>query len=336
MMMKNNRIKNRILFTGLFLFLILLVFSGLALGSVNIPLSEVIAVFFKQDTGSKISVIILNVRLPRVIAGLLAGAGLGTSGVLLQGVMNNSLASPNTIGVNSGAGFFVMLSMLLIPQNMFAKSFMAFLGAFITSVIILILAFLAEKSRITIVLAGITISSFLSAGMNLMKIIDTDVNINATQFLIGSLSGVTMKSIITPAIGISAGLIAAIFLSKALNILSLGDGVAASIGLRVNFYRIVFVIIASLLAGLVVCYAGLIGFVGLIVPHICRYLFGHDARLVIPGAALFGAVFVLLADLLCRVLFSPFELPVGIILSLTGGPFFLYLLMKKGGRRVNA
>lgn len=335
--MKSRKvIKNRISFIILLSVLVLLILLGLILGSVDIEIKDIIAILTRQDVTSKKAIIIWNVRLPRVIGGVLAGAGLGTAGVILQEVMNNSLVSPNTIGVNSGAGFFVMLSMMLAPQNLFAKSIMAFMGAFITSIFILCLAYMAEKSRITIVLAGITISSFLSAGMNLMKIIDTDLNINATHFLIGSLAGITFKAITYPSVGIIFCVIITIIFSKALNILALGDGVANSIGLPVNICRFAFVMVASSLAGMVVSFAGLIGFVGLIVPHICRYLFGHDARVLVPASSLAGAVFVLVSDLLSRVLCSPYELPVGIILSLTGGPFFLYLLMRKGGRRVNA
>jgi len=335
--MKNkSRNKTNLIIALLLSGLIFLMILGLVYGSVNIPIKDLLKIISSEDKTSKYAVIIWTVRLPRVIAGLLAGSGLGCAGVLLQAVMNNSLASPNTIGVNSGAGFFVMLSMIILPQNLFAKSFMAFIGAFATSIVILMLAYIAEKSRITIVLAGITISSFLSAGMNLMKILDGDITINSTQFLIGSIAGVTMKSICYPAIGIGIGIILSIVFSKALNILALGDGVASSLGLRVNMFRIIFVLIASMLAGFVVSFAGLVGFVGLIVPHICRYLFGHNSRILIPTSCLVGAIFVLLSDLISRALLAPFELPVGIILSLAGGPFFLYLLMKKGGRRVNA
>lgn len=333
---KSKTDRKIIYFVALTILLLVIFVLGIMCGSVSIPFSDVMDVILGKDTGSKNAVIIWSVRLPRVIAGLLAGAGLGTAGVILQGVMNNSLASPNTIGVNSGAGFFVMLSMIFFPQALFAKSVMAFIGALVTSILILVLAFMAEKSRVTIVLAGITVSSFLSAGMNVMKILDTDLNINSLQFLVGSLSGVTMRSLLYPSMGIISAIVVSILIAKALNILALGDGVANGIGLNANAFRIIFVIIASVLAGLVVSFSGLIGFVGLIVPHVCRYFFGHDARVLLPASALSGALFVLSADFIGRVLFAPFELPVGIILSLTGGPFFLYLLIKKGGRRVNA
>lgn len=336
MALSSSGAKNRIWIALLLLGVLVLGMLGLIFGSANIGLQDVLAVLFRQDTQSKNAIIIWSVRLPRVIGGLLAGVGLGTAGVILQFVMNNSLASPNTIGVNSGAGFFVMLAMVFAPQNLFAKSLMSFVGALVTTLLILCLAMLAEKSRITIVLAGITISSFLSAGMNMIKILDSDITINATQFLIGSLAGVTMKMIQIPAIGIAIGIFASIVLAKGLNILALGDGIAGSLGLPVNYYRFLFVVIASVLAGFVVSYAGLIGFVGLIVPHVARFLFGQDARILIPTSALLGAIFVLASDLICRTMFAPFEIPVGIVLSLAGGPFFLYLLMKKGGRRVNA
>jgi len=334
--MVKTKICKRTIIIFIVILLLLLSILGLVYGSVNIPLKDVFGVLFLKDKSSKFATIIWSVRLPRVIGAILAGAGLAVSGVILQSVMNNALASPNTIGVNSGAGFFVMLSMLLAPGNLFLKPVMAFLGAFLTSLVILSLAYVAEKSRITIILAGVTISSFLSAGMSMIKILDSDINVNATDFLIGSLSGVTMNSIFLPAIGIIIAIIITILLSKGLNILALGDGVACSIGLPVNVFRILFVLIASFLAGLVVSFAGLISFVGLIVPHIARNIFGNDARVLIPTSMLIGAVLVLFADLLGRVIFSPYEMAVGILLSLAGGPFFLYLLMRKGGRRLNA
>lgn len=329
-------VKRKIAYIVLILSLAAVMVLGILYGSVSIPLQETLRVLWGADTTSKIAVIIRSVRLPRVLAGMAAGAGLGTAGVVLQVVMNNSLASPNTIGVNSGAGFLVMLSMILFPQNFLMRSTMAFAGALITSVLILSLAYTAGKSRISIILAGITVSSILSAGMNMMKILDSDANLNMTHFLVGSLSGVTMKDLRYPLAGILVGIVALFILSNALNILELGDGIASSLGLRVNLFRMIFVILASFLAGLVVSFSGLIGFVGLIVPHICRHFFGQDARALIPAASLTGAIFVVGADLLGRVIFAPYEIPVGILLSLTGGPFFLYLLLRKGGRRVNA
>lgn len=334
--MERRKAYNRIYFCVIAFLLVALSVLGLLFGSVNISLSKLAEVILGRDTTSATYAILYSVRLPRVLASLLTGAGLGTAGVVLQSVLNNSLASSNTIGVNSGAGFFVMLSILLFPQNLAAKSLMAFIGAFATSAFILCLAYFAERSRVTIILAGVTISGFLVAAMNAMKIIDDDLVVNTLHFSIGSLSGVTMKNLLYPSIGIVTAITLALIFSKALNILTLGDGTAHSLGLNVNLYRIFFILISSALAGFVVCFSGLIGFVGLIIPHICRYFFRQDARLLLPASMLTGAVFVLAADLIGRVLFAPYEIPVGIILSLSGAPFFLYLLLRRGGKRVNA
>lgn len=313
------------------------VLAGILLGSVSISAQDIFDCLTGKDTSSKNYILITAVRLPRVLGGLTAGVGLATAGVILQGVMNNALASPNTIGVNSGAGFAVMLAMALWPGNMTATASMAFLGALITTLLIFLLAYLADSSRTTIILAGVTVSSFLSAGINTIKLMDADITINMTSFMIGSLSGITFKKLILPVYAVMIAVILACMLARALNILGLGDDIARSLGLRVNLMRFVLLVIASVLAGVVVSYAGLLSFVGLIVPHICRHLFGNDNRLLLPCSALLGGSFVLICDMIGRTLFAPYELPVGIIMSFLGGPFFLYLLRRKnGGRRVNA
>lgn len=313
------------------------VLAGILLGSVSISAQDIFDCLTGKDTSSKNYILITAVRLPRVLGGLAAGVGLATAGVILQGVMNNALASPNTIGVNSGAGFAVMLAMAFWPGNMTATASMAFLGALITTLLIFLLAYLADSSRTTIILAGVTVSSFLSAGINTIKLMDADITVNMTSFMIGSLSGITFKKLILPVYAVMIAVILACMLARALNILGLGDDIARSLGLRVNLVRFVLLVIASVLAGVVVSYAGLLSFVGLIVPHICRHLFGNDNRLLLPCSALLGGSFVLICDMIGRTLFAPYELPVGIIMSFLGGPFFLYLLRRKnGGRRVNA
>lgn len=310
---------------------------SILLGSVPIPISEVWGSLLSQNTDSTAYTLITAVRIPRAFGGLFAGIGLAVSGVILQSVMNNALAGPGTIGVNSGSGFCIMFAMLLFPQNSFLMPLSAFCGAFFTSLAIFLLAYLADSSRTTIILAGITISSFLNAGINMIKILDTELSVNLTSFMAGSLSGLTSTRLYLPCLGILAALLLSLCLSRALNILNLGDDIARSLGMNVPLTRLVLLLLASLLAGCVVSFGGLISFVGLIVPHICRQLFGNDARFLLPCSALLGGSLVLVCDLLGRILFRPFELPVGILTSLIGGPFFLYLLLKKkGGRRVNA
>lgn len=331
--------KNHRFFTiCLLLFLLLCsVFLGILFGSVTVRPSDVFAALAGKNTGSTAWVLITTVRVPRVLGGLFAGIGLACAGVILQTVMNNSLASPNTIGVNSGSGFAVMLSMLFFPANSPALPLFAFLGALLTTLAIYLLAALSDSSRTTIILAGITVSSFLSAGINTVKLLDTDIIINLTSFMIGSLSGLTAAKLMLPCAGIAAAFLFSLLFAKPLNMLGLGDDIARSLGLHVAPTRFALLVLSSVLAGCVVSYAGLLSFIGLIVPHICRRLFGNDARILLPASALLGGSFVILCDLLGRVLFSPFELPAGILMSFIGGPFFLYLLLKrKGGRRVNA
>jgi iron complex transport system permease protein len=239
--------------------------------------------------------------------------------------------------VNSGAGFFVMLSMILFPHSANASSFAAFVGALLTTLCIYALAYFADSSRTTIVLAGITVSSFLNAGINTIKLINADISINLTSFLMGSLSGLTMNKLVLPCTGVIIAIIITMFFARPLNILSLGDDYARSLGLNVNITRFALLVLSSIMAGFVVSYAGLLSFIGLIVPHICRNLFGSDARLLLPTSVLLGASFVLICDIIGRLLAAPFELPAGIIMAFIGGPFFMYLLLrKKGGRRVNA
>lgn len=312
-------------------------FLSIMFGSVKLAPSDIIKALAGGGGDDVTSLLIYNVRLPRAVGGILTGMGLACAGVILQSVMNNSLASPNTIGVNSGAGFAVMTGMFIFDGSARYSAIFAFAGALITTLAIFALASIGDSSRTTIILAGITVSSFLSAGINTIKLLDTDITINITTFMIGTLNGVTCSKLVLPGIGIIAGVIISFILAGHLNVLSLGEDIARGLGLNVNAARFVLLTVASLLAGCVVSFAGLIGFVGLIIPHVARRLFGSDARLLLPCSALLGAIFVVACDLIGRVIAAPYELPAGIILSFIGGPFFMYLLLKKkGGRRVNA
>lgn len=332
-----SRRRSTLYICALFVLLIISVCLGILMGSVKISLTDMWNVLIGLDRSSTSYILITTVRIPRVLGGLFAGMGLACAGVILQSVMNNSLASPNTIGVNSGSGFAVMIGMMFFPFNMSLLPIFAFGGAFITSILVFVLAYMADSSRTTIILAGITISSFLNAGINAIRLLDTDISVNLTTFMIGSLSGLTYNKILLPGILVLTAVVISFFFAYHLNILALGDDIARSLGLNVNLMRLLLLLLASIMAGCIVSYAGLLSFIGLIVPHICRRLFGNDARFLLPCSALLGASFVLLCDLTGRVLFAPYELPAGIIMAFIGGPFFLYLLFKKkGGRRVNA
>lgn len=333
----NSRSRHIYIYILLFGLLITASFLSVMLGSVYINPADILKCFFTPDKTSLTYILIMNIRLPRMLGAIIAGMGLSVAGVILQGVMNNTLASPNTIGVNSGAGFFVMLAMMLFPHSGYATSIASFVGALLTTLAIYALAYMADSSRTTIILAGITVSSFLNAGINTIKLINTDITLNITSFLMGTLSGLTFNKIALPAIGIIAAVLVSLILAKPLNILSLGDDYARSLGLNVPLTRFFLLVLSSIMAGLVVSFAGLLSFIGLIVPHICRTLFGSDARYLLPTSALLGASFVLICDIIGRLIAAPYELPAGIIMAFIGGPFFMYLLLKKkGGRRINA
>lgn len=303
-------------------------------GSSKFTLSELWAQWINGETNKTAYRIFLYVRLPRTAAAIAAGAALAVSGALIQAVLNNALASPNIIGVNSGAGFFALLAASLFPSAVSLVPVAAFLGALGASMLVYTVAVKTGASRITLVLAGVAISGILSAGIDTLTILFPDDVIGATGFMVGSFSGVTM-SVLKPAlILIIIGILFAMVFSYDLNVLALGEEIAQGLGMRVPLLRFVFITIASLLAGAAVSFAGLLGFIGLMVPHICRRLCGGDNRKLIPCAAMMGAILALICDALGKFLFAPFEVPVGIILSFLGGPFFLFLLLKKGRGRI--
>ena len=232
--------------TSTIIFLIILLITAsllsIMLGSIRLNVTDILQCLTGRDKSSVTYILIMNIRIPRTFGAIIAGMGLSVAGVILQSVMNNALASPNTIGVNSGAGFFVMLSLLLFPNSVYAGSFAAFIGALLTTLCIYALAYFADSSRTTIVLAGITVSSFLNAGINTIKLLNADISINLTSFLMGSLSGLTIKKILLPCIGVIIAVIITMFFARPLNILSLGDDYARSLGLIVNLTRFILLV----------------------------------------------------------------------------------------------
>ena len=252
--------------------------------------------------------------------------------MLLQAVLNNAMASPNVIGVNAGAGFFALLAMALAPAVPGAAQFAAFLGALGCAMLVYLLAWRAGLSRTTLVLAGLAVSGMLTAGINTLKLLWPELAAASPGFLTGGLSGVTLRMLAGAAPYGAAGLALALVLAVDLDVLCLGEESAASLGLAVGRTRFLGILAAALLAGAAVSFAGLLSFVGLLAPHIARKWAGGAHRALLPAAALLGAALVTLCDLAARLLFAPFELPVGILLSLIGGPFFLGLLLRKRGR----
>ena len=279
--------------------------------------------------------IVRYIRLPRTLAALAAGAALAVSGVLIQGVLGNPLAGPNVIGVNAGAGFLTLLCACLLPASPHLLPAAAFLGALCTSLVILLLADRMGASRITLVLAGVAISSIFSAGSDLITTLAPEATLGMSAFLIGGFADVTSARLSSALAYVLPALAVSLLLSGDLDVLALGDEVAASLGLRVRRTRILLLAVASVLAGAAVSFAGLLGFVGLIVPHAVRRVTGGEHRALMPLSMLGGALFTLVCDTIARTAFAPYEVPVGILLSVIGGPFFLFLLLhnRRGGAR---
>ena len=310
---------------------------GIVIGSTSVGLADVLELVFGTGAGANQTAanVILNIRLPRVLAALLAGAALAQAGALIQAALDNPLASPNVIGVNAGSGFFVLLAACAFPNVFELAPAAAFLGALCVAGLIFAVAGLGGSSRLTVVLAGMAFTAIFTAGMNAILIMNPDAYVGASGFLVGGLSGVKLGEIVAPGCAICTVLVVGLLQGTRLNLLSLGEHQAHSLGLNVRRTRLVALVTAAALAGCAVSFAGLNGFVGLIVPHAMRALVGHDNRRVLAISPLSGGLLVCLCDLLARTMFAPYEIPVGIVLSLLGGPFFVYLILRRGKGGLN-
>lgn len=307
---------------------ILSFFFSLGSGAVNLNPSEIInSIMIEKDSVNY--QIIWNVRLPRTIVAALVGVCLSLSGAILQGVMRNPLASPNIIGVSSGAGLTSLIILIIFPHYYYLVPMGAFIGALSATLFIYFLSWKEGILPTRLILAGVAVSSFFSAGSNAILTFFPDRVSGVLNFMVGGLSAIVWKDVQIILPYAIFGVVILSFLPSKLNILALGDEVATGLGLKVERTRFIFIIISSLLAGAAVSVAGLLGFVGLMVPHMARILIGSDYRYLFPGSILLGASIVMICDTLSRILFAPVEIPVGIIMAALGAPFFLYLLRRR-------
>lgn len=302
--------------------------ANLAFGAVPIPPGEVIAALLGRGEGASAS-IVLYARLPRLCGCLLAGAALACAGVIIQGVLNNPLAAPNVIGVNSGAGLATALCCALAPGAVRLTPIAAFLGALAGVLLVLLIAERAGAARITLVLAGVAVSGIFSAGIDAVVTFVPDALSGYTDFRVGGVKNLSMSRLAPAFWVIVIALVLALSLSNELDLLLLGRETAQSLGLPAKWLRLALLMLAAALAGAAVSFAGLLGFVGLLVPHIMRRLIGEDSFPLLLSSALGGGLLLTACDLASRLLFAPFELPLGVVLSLAGGPFFIWLLLKQ-------
>lgn len=307
---------------------------SLCLGAVPVGLGETLNALIGQGQGVEAQIILYS-RLPRTCGCLLAGMALAVSGAVIQGVLGNPMAAPNIIGVNAGAGLMVALLGAAAPAAAAATPLAAFFGALLGVMLVLFIAERTGASKLTLILAGMAVSAIFSAGIDAVVTFVPDALLGYSDFRIGSLAGLTMARLAPAAWVILPAFLLVLSLSGELDILMLGRDVSQSLGLRVKPMRLLLLALAAALAGAAVSFCGLLGFVGLIVPHIMRRLLGEESRGLILGSALGGAAMLTSCDLLGRVLFAPYELPVGIVLSFVGGPFFIFLLLKQRGGRIH-
>ncbi|MBM4763596.1 iron ABC transporter permease [Bacillus sp. B15-48] len=340
---KHARRFNLLLFSliiGLFLSITLSIMLGpvpihaVTVWKIALSHIPVLGEMITEDWTSAQRNIIWEIRFPRVLLGATVGAGLALVGAAIQALVRNSLADPYILGVSSGASVGATLVILFGAFSLFgvyALSVAAFLGALLSVVLVFFLAQVGGRiSTIRLLLAGIAISMILSALTNFIVISAPDEEgIRSAMFwMMGSLTGAKWESLPVAVIAVIGTFIFLTFQSRSLNLLLMGEDTAATLGININVFRKILIVVTALLTGVLVAVSGAIGFVGLMVPHIVRLLVGSDHKRVLPISLLFGAVFMIWADVVARLIVAPEELPIGIVTALCGGPFFIWLLRK--------
>lgn len=297
------------------------------LGSVNLASREVLRAL-TTDEQSVARSIVHYMRLPRNIMAVLVGANLAISGILLQAVMKNPLADPGITGVSSGASVVAIFIILVVPSFIPALPLFAFIGGAIACVLVFLLAWKNGIQPVRIVLAGVAVNAVLGGFISMLSILYSDRIQSALLWLNGSLAASTWSDIGMLLPYSVVGLIAGVCLIRSANVLQLGDEAAKNLGFNVTRTRLILSAVAVFLAGVTTSIVGIIGFIGLIVPHVARMLLGSDHKYTIPFSMVLGGLVLLIADTLGRSAFGSIEIPVGIITAIIGGPFFLYLLRK--------
>lgn len=336
-----NDFKFILLLTVLCIFLLFSMLTGVSLGAVRISLKDTFNIISSSISGSEsISAfskstvaIVLNMRVPRVIMGLFIGAGLALCGTIMQTTVNNPISEPYILGISAGATFGATLFIILGLKSLTGTG--AFFGSVISTGIVLFIASLGKKITTTsLILSGAVVNALFSAFSNFIISIgaNSDSMMTIKFWTMGSLASASWKDI-DPALFI----IPVFFITqyRVLNTMLMGDEVAVTLGINLHRYRFIYMIFISMITGILVSKCGIIGFVGLITPHISRILVGTDHKKIIPLSAVLGSLFILWSDILARCLIDKAELPIGIFTSLVGGPFFIYIVIqnKRKGQR---
>lgn len=312
---------------ALFFALIVAFFIALTIGEIDIDFSDCVKFIFAPDSSYE-SRLINDIRLPRIIAAIAVGASLALSGSLYQGIIGNPLVSPSILGVLNGASFGAALAMIL-GYSIFGVEIFSFVFGILAMCVALFLSFIFDRNKgiLMLILGGIITSSFFGAGVSFLKIVADPYNTlpNITYWLLGSLAFVGEMPLITLCVVALCSVVVCVILAHYIDILNLDSDSAQSLGVNVKIMRILFIIIATLLASCSVAVGGLIGWIGLIIPHIARFVIGANHRFSLIFSCLFGAIFLLVCDSLARSVANT-EIPLGIITAVLGIPIFVAIL----------
>ena len=308
--------------------LVILAFAGICLGSVRITVSDIVrAVFNPSSISRNTAYIIRNLRIPRILSAILTGASLALCGVVFQSVFRNPMADSYVLGVSSGASFFVGLGFVVgISFVDVSLPVVAFCGSILTTALLFLIS---RKNTGTLLLSGIALNFFLSAMTTLTIYLSNRQADNILFWTLGSLGSSSWPRLLILCVVTIAATLVVGRNTEAMDLLLMDDSTAISSGLNVKAVRIILLVTASIVTATVVCFCGIIGFVGLMSPHFMRILVGPKHRRLLPLSMLMGAVILLFADIVCRSLIAPSELPIGIITSVLGAPVFLMLLRRK-------
>ena len=325
----------------LIVLLALMILFSLSIGPVSLSLDECLDLFKSRlgFTGLDINkiheVVLYDIRLPRVLGGAIIGAALSIAGAAMQGLFKNPLADPGLIGISSGASLSASL-IIVLGVNMgvfqlFGISFWTFVGASLTTLLVFSLSQQNKETSVaTMLLAGIAINAICGSVTGLLTYVSDDEELRSITFwLMGSLAGIGWSQVWVMLIFILPSILILVRKGKSLNAFMLGDLDAKYMGVDTKKVKLIIVIATTLCVGTAVANSGMIGFVGLVIPHICRMMVGSDNRTVLPLSALLGALLIISSDLLCRTVLAPAELPIGVVTSIVGSPIFLSILIKE-------
>lgn len=336
-LLKKTKVKNTIIFIALMVGIFLALGFSIGFGSVKIKLFEVFNILFRgEGKNSTFYDIVWTIRFPRVLAALVSGCALATSGLLLQILFKNPIVEPYVLGVSSGATLFVGLIMLgglqFGIENV--SPIMSFVAAFIGSLIVMILVVLFAtkvKNVVTLLVIGLMVGYICSAiTSGLTAFADKERLQGFTLWRMGSFSGFTWSSVKVLIVVSTITIICSLFIVKPLNAFLLGEEYAKSMGVRIKLFRIIIVIISSILAAVVTAFAGPVSFIGLAIPHIARLIFKtSDNKILLPGTILLGGIITSICDVVARIAFAPTELPISAVTSIIGAPIVIFLILNR-------